>query len=582
MARGLTPTAEVARARRYAAVVRIGVALLGGLILLFDPATVSHAVPAAIGLAVIGVTGVVEILVRHERWLAVEETFSCSAAILIVAWSGGEVNAITILWLVAAATGVLARGGRVGVAGRLLVVGALLAPIVIEGPSGERVGLAAGAILLLLAVGRISRETAELLSAAQYKARHDELTGLLSRSAFRDRVDELARTASTENLAALIVLDIENFGAINKRHGTAAGDAVLRDVGAALAGAVRPGDLCGRIGGDELAVFAFSDQPGTIAVRMLEVVAAASPDFRLRAHVGYALCPFDGDNAEGLLTGGEVALRVAKRGPDHKVVVPYQGARLSDSAEGARAALESLCQGHGLEVAVQPIVDIRAGVPHAYEALARFRTGGGEGPLQWFALAEEFGMRAELELACLGKALDLLPALPAGTRLSVNLSAPLLVDPRTTALLDAEADLSSLIVEVTEDVLVRQGPEIERATQSLRSRGVEFAVDDIGAGYAGLGQLAALRPTYLKLDRALVRGADRDPSMASLIELLAAYGRSIDGMVVAEGVETEAELEVVRSTGVQLVQGFLLARPAPPWPEVAPFDAGAPLSQAAG
>ncbi len=151
--------ADVARSRRYAARVRISVAVLGGLILALDPATVTHPIPAAIGLAVIGLTGVIEILVRTERWLAIEEAFSCVAVILIVTWSGGEVNAITLLWLVAAATGVLARGGRVGSVGRILVVGALLAPLVLDGVSGERVGLAAGSILLLLAVGRISRET---------------------------------------------------------------------------------------------------------------------------------------------------------------------------------------------------------------------------------------------------------------------------------------------------------------------------------------------------------------------------------------------------------------------------------------
>lgn len=562
------PLTEVARARRYAARVRIAVAILGGLILAVDPATTSHPLAAAAGLGVIGVTGVIEYLIRTERWLAFEEVFSCCAVLLIVTWSGGEVNAITLLWLVAAATGVLARGGRVGGVGRILVLVGLTAPLAIEGVSAERAGLAAGAILLLLAVGRLSRETGRLLSEAQYAARHDELTGLLSRSAFRASVDELTAHAPPDQIAALVVLDIEDFGAINKRHGIASGDAVLAAVGEALGRSVRPGEPLGRIGGDEFGIFALSDKPAAIAARLASVVAEATEDFDLNAHAGYALHPFDGDDAEGLLMGAEVALRVAKRDGAVKAVVPYQGARLSGAADGARAALERLCRGEGLEVAVQPIVDLHEGRPHAFEALARFNTGGGEGPLQWFALAEEFGMRSELELACLRKALELLPELPGGAQLSVNLSAPLLVDERTVDILDARADISNLIVEVTEDVLVRQGPEIERATRALRARGARFAVDDIGAGYAGLGQLAALRPSYLKLDRTLVRGIDSDPSMASLVRLLSAYGEAIDGMVVAEGVETEAELEVVAGAGVPLVQGYLLGRPAPPWPTV--------------
>lgn len=581
MPRRPSPTTDVASARRFAADVRIGIALLGGLILLTDPGVVTAPVAAAIGLAVIGLTGVIERVVRHERWLRWEETFSCSAAVLIVGYGGGEVNAITLLWLVAAATGVLARGGRIGGYGRILVVGALIAPLVLEGFSVERLGLAGGSMLLLLATGRISRETGDLLSAAQYTACHDELTGLLSRTAFRNRVDELAQVAGPDHLGALIVLDIDDFGAINKRHGNAAGDEILAAVGGALGNAMRPEDPIGRIGGDEFGVFAFSDQPGTIATRLVEVVAAASPRLQLHAHVGYALCPFDGETAESLLTGADVALRVARRSGESRVVIPYQGARLSDTYDGARAALERLCRGDGLKMAVQPIVDLADGRAHAYEALARFSTGGGEGPLQWFALAEEFGMRSELELACLGKALDLIEELPADALLSVNLSAPLLVDERTDELFDRYPDLSSLIVEVTEDVLVRQGPDVERATDALRGRGVLFAVDDIGAGYAGLGQLATLQPSYLKLDRTLVKGIDQDPARASLVRLLSAYGANTNGKVVAEGVETEAELAVIAECDVPLVQGFLLARPGTPWPEVASIGASA-LTPASG
>ena len=549
--------------------MRIAIALLGGLVMVLDPASVSpHSVPAALGLLVIGLTGVVERTVQHERWLLWEESFSCLAAVLIVAWSGGSVNAITLLWLVAAATGVLARGGRVGGIGRVLVLGALLTPIVLHGPSGERLGLAIGAILLLLATGRISRETGELLSSARHAARHDDLTGLLSRSAFRERVDELAQLAGPDRIGSLIVIDVDGFGTVNKRHGTAAGDEVLRAIGVALDGSLRPEDAVGRVGGDEFGVFAFSDQPGTIAAKLLEAVTAASGAHALRAHAGYALCPFDGETAESLSTGAEVALRLARRSGERKAVIPYQGVRLSESSNGARAVLSRLCRGEGLDVAVQPIVAISSGRSHAYEALARFATAGGQGPLAWFALAEEFGMRAELELACLAKALRLLPALPDSTRLSVNLSVPLLVDQRSAELLEGEADLSKLIIEVTEEMLIRQGPEIEHVTGALRDRGVEFAVDDIGAGYAGLGQLAVLRPAYLKLDRALVRGIDSDPALAALIRLLAGYGESTGSLVVAEGVETVAELAVVRAAGVPLVQGYLLARPGAPWPEV--------------
>ena len=155
-------------------------------LLLADPDVHMHTYAAAIGLGVIGLTGVVERLVVHERWLKLEEALSCIAAVFIVGVGGGQVTAITLLWLVAAAVGVLARGGRVGGAGRVLVLGALFSPLFLHGTmSAENLGLAVGSIALLLATGRISRETGELLRQARYDADHDALTGLLARDAFR-------------------------------------------------------------------------------------------------------------------------------------------------------------------------------------------------------------------------------------------------------------------------------------------------------------------------------------------------------------------------------------------------------------
>ena len=173
-------TPEVARARRYAARVRILIALAGGLLLTLEPELAVHLWPAAIGFAVIGLTGLVEWYVHDERWLRVEEALSCVAVICMVGLSGGRVNVVSVLWLVAAAAGVLARGGRVGGVGRVVVVGVLLSPLVIEGErSLESVGFAVGAIALFLATGRISRETTELLRRARHDAAHDPLTGLL-------------------------------------------------------------------------------------------------------------------------------------------------------------------------------------------------------------------------------------------------------------------------------------------------------------------------------------------------------------------------------------------------------------------
>ena len=560
-------TPEVARARRYAARVRILIALAGALLLTLEPELAVHLWPAAIGFAVIGLTGLVEWYVHDERWLRVEEALSCVAVVCMVGLSGGRVNVVSVLWLVAAAAGVLARGGRVGPVARVVVVAVLLSPLVIESErSLETLGFAIGAIALFLATGRISRETTELLRRARHDAAHDPLTGLLSRTAFRAQVDALAGLATPERPAALIGFDLDDFGAVNKRFGHAAGDRVLVAAARRMETELRDADVLGRLGGDEFAALVFCDDPMPVAERLIAAMAGDG-ELGSSARAGFASCPRDGTTAEALLAAADVALRLAKRSGDQ--VRGYQGAPIaSEDEDGARAALERLCSGEGLAVATQPIVDLESGESHAYEALARFATRGEQGPLHWFALADELGLRAELELACLRAATGLIGELPPGSRLSVNLSATMLVDTRTSEVLEGLPDLSRLIIEVTEETLVRHGPDIERILGELADRGVRFAVDDVGAGYSGLGQLATLRPTYVKLDRGLVRGLDREPARVALVRALADYARGTGGLLVAEGVETVEELAHVRAAGAPLVQGFLLARPGPPWPEV--------------
>jgi EAL domain-containing protein (putative c-di-GMP-specific phosphodiesterase class I) len=229
-----------------------------------------------------------------------------------------------------------------------------------------------------------------------------------------------------------------------------------------------------------------------------------------------------------------------------------------------------LIEGEGLVMVVQPVVDLNSGAVHAYEALARFRTRGTDSPLHWFALADEFGLRKELELACLEAALRLLADLPEGARLSVNLSGPVLMDAGAQRLFAEQADVSRLIVEVTEEALVQRDASLEAALAPLLARGARFAVDDMGAGYSGLRQITALHPSYLKLDRSLVRGIETDPDRTALVRALAGYAQHSGAHLVAEGVETAAELDAVAEIGVTLVQGWYYGRPGPPWPLVSP------------
>jgi EAL domain-containing protein (putative c-di-GMP-specific phosphodiesterase class I) len=146
--------------------------------------------------------------------------------------------------------------------------------------------------------------------------------------------------------------------------------------------------------------------------------------------------------------------------------------------------------------------------------------------------------------------------------------------------------VSRLIVEVTEEALVQRDASLVDALAPLLARGAHFAVDDMGAGYSGLRQITALHPTYLKLDRSLVRGIDTDPDRAALLRALVGYAEHAGAHLVAEGVETAAELEAVSAVGVSLIQGWYYGRPGPPWPEVdfepdRPAGPGTPAQAAA-
>jgi diguanylate cyclase (GGDEF)-like protein len=562
----------VLRARRTAAVARAGLASCAIVLVALEPALAWQPLAVAGGFAFIILTSTVQLLAPRLAWLKVEESVAGVAGLLIVGLGNESVNVLTVLWLAAVASGVLARGGRVHWIGSAVLLSSLLLPVVRHHHvTPEHAGLCVAAIGLLLTCGRLTREVNGLLDRARYDADHDGLTGALSRTAFRAALDNLER-ANRSGDAALLLIDLDNFGQTNKQNGHAAGDALLSATVDALREVLGADTPIGRLGGDEFGVVVRGAEPARFARRLLDRLAEGSPG--VPASVGIAHAPDHGRDAEALLRAADVALRVAKRSGKQQIAT-YSGEAFGDDGpRGARGALERLIAGHGIEMVVQPIVDTRNGIAHAYEALARFRTRGTDSPLHWFALADEFGLRRELELACLRAALAMVEDVPDGARLSVNLSGPVLVSGEACALLAACPDVSRLIVEVTEEALVQRDASLEAALAPLLARGARFAIDDMGAGYSGLRQITALHPTYLKLDRSLVRGIDTDPDRAALVHALVGYAQHSGAHLVAEGVETEAELDAVVAIGVGLVQGWYYGRPGPPWPVPSPPSVG--------
>lgn len=538
----------------------------------------------AAGFAIILGSAVVQLVAPRADWLKIEESLSPAAGILIVGLGDERVTVLTLLWLSAVASGVLARGGRAGGIGRALVLGALALPFArTMHARPEYVAMCLATIALLLTCGRLTQELRTLLLQARFDADHDGLTGALSRSAFRAALTSVAKTARSEAPVALVLLDLDNFGQVNKTHGHAAGDTLLAQVVTRIGELVGVQSPIGRLGGDEFALVTRDPDPAAMARRVLDELEAPIGDaVSVAAAAGVARAPRDGRDADGLLRAADIALRVAKRTGRQQVAV-FAGGSLSDEGpDGPRAALGRLIAGDGLSMAVQPIYEVPSGKVHAFEALARFGAGSQDSPLHWFALADELGVRDELELACLRTALALLPQRPAGTLLSVNLSGPVLLDVRAQAMLEALPDLRGLIIEITEETLVENAAALRSAVAPLLARGVRMAIDDLGAGYSGLRQITTVHPTYLKIDRSLIHDLDADSDRAALITALLGYARHTGGHVVAEGVETEAELAALVDLGVPLVQGYHLARPGPPWAGLEAGDHASDGARAAG
>jgi EAL domain-containing protein (putative c-di-GMP-specific phosphodiesterase class I) len=214
-----------------------------------------------------------------------------------------------------------------------------------------------------------------------------------------------------------------------------------------------------------------------------------------------------------------------------------------------------------LTLVFQPIVDLVGATIAGYEALARFP--GSAGPDVWFAAAAEAGIAAELEALAIHKALAAVDGLPPDTFLTVNVSPHLLGSAAVQDALATRPALHRVVVELTEHTPVHDLAALRRQTDDLRARGALIALDDAGSGYSGLQQLAVLRPQVVKLDRALVSDADTDPVRVALAEMLGEFAGRIDAWLLAEGIETAAELAAFAQLGVPLAQGWLLGRPAP-------------------
>lgn len=230
---------------------------------------------------------------------------------------------------------------------------------------------------------------------------------------------------------------------------------------------------------------------------------------------------------------------------------------------------EILSGARAFSLVCQPVVDLQRGVIAGYEALARFDLEVPAPPDVVFASAERAGLGLELELLVVDRALQLARTVPDNCFLAINVDPVHLIGgPVLDRILRQEGGLGGLIFELTEHNQIENIDEVASCLVELRRLGAFIAVDDAGAGYSGLQQIHALRPQLIKVDRALVYSLHSDEAKRAMIQLLGELAERMDAWILAEGIETVAELNALAQLGVPLGQGFGLAFPEPPWVEL--------------
>ncbi|MBB5233149.1 putative bifunctional diguanylate cyclase/phosphodiesterase [Deinococcus budaensis] len=478
--------------------------------------------------------------------------------------------------------------GRAVVAVLLLNVGVALLTRESDVERSGGLALQFGLLTVTLAgllLGAVMRERQRLTAHLRHLALHDPLTGLGNRRLFNERLGQaLAGPAAPRRTLAVILMDFDNFKAINDSLGHAAGDLVLRVVGERLRGCVRPGDVVARLGGDEFALLLedlhgpgeASEVAGRLLGALEDPVPVPGGALRVGASVGIALRGPGAQDSETLLRNADVALYHAK--------ARHRGrAQLFDAAMHAsvleRLELEAdlrvaIARG-GFEIHYQPLVELQGGELRGFEALVRWRhpARGLLGPCAFIPLAEETGLivaidRWVLRAACAEVASWPQPAGRPPVSLGVNLTATHLHSPDVVQEVQSALQASGLaperlMLELTENVLLSDTAASAQTLRELRGLGLRLALDDFGTGYSSLGYLREFPISDLKVDRSFVTNLGQDGAATELARMVAVLGRTLGLATVAEGVETPEHYAQVRELGYTLAQGYHIGRPLP-------------------
>jgi diguanylate cyclase (GGDEF)-like protein len=431
---------------------------------------------------------------------------------------------------------------------------------------------------------RYARELEEVHSRLHYLATHDSLTGLPNWVLFKERLAHaVGDTGRPGRAIAVAVLDLDRFSSVNHSLGHGAGDWLLTEVARRVGSVLRHEDTLARLGSDEFVFFidsvAARFEAEHVTARILtalkEPIWVNGSEVHIRPSIGVSVWPDDGLRVDDLLTHAEAAMSVVKRNSGNEVRFFERG--MIDSTQ-ERLALENdlrraLVAGE-FELWYQPEVLTKSGKTAAAEALLRWRhpTRGVISPSSFIPLAEETGLMIPLGEWVLREACRQAGAWQMShggpVRLAVNLSATQfrhqnLVGIIRSALQDAHLDASCLEVELTESSVMTNPDESVEVLSQLRKMGVTVAIDDFGTGYSSLSYLRRFPIDKLKIDRSFIRDLTTSETDASIVRAIILLAHSVGLQVVAEGVETEEQLEFIRTLDCDQWQGNYCCEPQP-------------------
>ena len=454
---------------------------------------------------------------------------------------------------------------------------------------GVVIGLLAGLLLMpkffMVMIKRLAEANAALKEErdrAEFMAKHDRLTGLPNRAMLEEHMQvAIAKARRNRTLAAVVFIDLDSFKAINDNFGHHVGDQLLVEVANCLKVHVREGDTVSRLGGDEFVVLIEDLVDATEVAAVIErVFRCVGRYYRIGDYQTYvtwsggvAIYPQDGSDAQTLIKHADTAMYQAKGSGANQVRL-YDAAMSQDVASqlALRDELRKAIEQNQFLVFYQPIVDVTSRKTVAVEALVRWQhpTRGLVPPSAFIELAEQTGLitalgRQILERACQDVGEWWREGL-GELALHVNVSAKQLGQ---SDLAETILDLletnglppQALAIEVTESALIKDADAAELLFAQLKREGVSISLDDFGTGYSSLAYVKRFDVDHIKVDRSFVGGLPEDVSDCTLVEAILAIGDRLGTVVIAEGVETAAQLDWLAARGCLLMQGYYFGAP---------------------